>query len=61
MKKLYQPGIFESVPAVARYVQFRLAETGVNAQSIKEALHRLSPLANGSDVVIGLGPSLAQA
>jgi porphyrinogen peroxidase len=61
IEKLYQPGIFESVPAVARYVRFKLAESSVNAQSIKEALCRLSPLANGSDVVTGIGPSLVQA
>ena len=61
MKKLYQPGIFESVPAVGRYVRFKLAETGVNEQAIKDALHRLSPLVNGSDVVIGIGSSLLRA
>jgi len=61
MKQLYQPGILESVPAVARYVVFKPAESAVNPQSIKDALHRLSPLANGSDVVIGIGPSLVQA
>ena len=61
MKELYQPGIFEGVPAVARYVRFKLAETGVDAQAIKDALCRLSPLANGSDVVVGIGPSLVQA
>jgi porphyrinogen peroxidase len=60
MTKPYQPGIFESVPAVARYVRFKLAD-GVNTQLIKEALHRLSPLVNGSDVVIGIGLSLVQA
>lgn len=61
MNKLYQPGIFESVPAVARYVRFKLAGTGVNAQSIRAALQRLPPLANGSNVVIGIGPCLVQA
>ena len=61
MKELYQPGIFQSVPAVARYVRFKLAETSVDAQAIKDALCRLSPLANGSDVVVGIGPSLVQA
>lgn len=61
MSKPYQPGIFDGVPAVARYVVFNLADTGVDAQAIKDALTRLSPLANGSDVVLGVGPSLAEA
>jgi putative iron-dependent peroxidase len=61
MKQLYQPGILEPVPAVARHVLFKLAETGFDAQAIKDALCRLSPLANGSDVVVGIGPSLVAA
>jgi putative iron-dependent peroxidase len=57
-----QPGILESVPAVARYVVFALNDQeGGGAQAIKDALCRLSPLANGSDVVVGLGPSLVAA
>jgi porphyrinogen peroxidase len=60
MNKLYQPGILEPIPAVARYVRFKLAETGVDTQGIKEALCRLSPLANGSEVVAGIGSSLVQ-
>jgi putative iron-dependent peroxidase len=58
---LYQPGILEPVPPVARYVLFNLAGQGVNAQAIKEAFARLSPMANGSDVVLGIGPSLVEA
>lgn len=61
MNTLYQPGIFEPVPAVARYVLFSLTEQGANSQAIKDALGRLSPLANGSDVVLGIGPSLVAA
>ena len=61
MNKLYQPGIMESVPAVARYVVFSLADKATGAQDIKDALSRLSPLANGSDVVVGFGPSLVAA
>ncbi|MBC7601105.1 MAG: Dyp-type peroxidase [Ramlibacter sp.] len=60
MKQLYQPGIFEGVPAVARYVTFSLAHD-VTAQAVKDALARLSPLANGSDVVLGVGPALVTA
>ncbi|MEP6792352.1 MAG: Dyp-type peroxidase [Ramlibacter sp.] len=59
--KQYQPGIFESVPAVARYVLFNLAADAAGPDAIRQALLRLSPLANGSDVVVGLGPSLVAA
>ncbi|HEY8359607.1 MAG TPA: Dyp-type peroxidase, partial [Ramlibacter sp.] len=61
IQDLYQPGIIERVPAVARYCLFTLADPGIDAVAIKEALTRLSPLANGSDVVVGIGPSLVQA
>lgn len=61
MNTLYQPGIFKPIPAVARYVVFALAESGTTAQAIKDALVRLSPLVNGSDVVLGVGPSLVSA
>jgi len=57
---LYQPGILEPVPAVARYVLFNVSGQH-DAPAVKEALKRLSPLANGSDVVVGLGPSLVAA
>ena len=60
MSKLYQPGIFEGVPAVARYVSFNLAND-VHTQDVRDALTRLSPLANGCDVVLGIGPSLVKA
>lgn len=61
MNTLYQPGILEPIPAVARYVVFSLTEQGADAQSIKDALLRLSPLVDGSDVVLGIGPSLMAA
>jgi putative iron-dependent peroxidase len=57
---LYQPGILQGVPAVARYAMFSLSEQA-DAQSVRAALKRLSPLANGSDVVAGIGPSLVAA
>lgn len=59
--KLYQPGILEPVPAVARFVLFNLADPKVDVAAIKEALTRVTPLINGSDVVVGLGPSLVKA
>ena len=59
--KPYQPGIFDPVPAVARYVLFNLSDPGIDASAIKEALTRLTPCVDGSDVVVGIGPSLVQA
>jgi len=59
--RLYQPGILDALPPVARFAWFRLAGPGVDAAAIKEALTRVTPLVNGSDVVLGLGPSLVQA
>jgi putative iron-dependent peroxidase len=59
--KPYQPGIFEDIPAVARYVLFTLRDPSVDAGAIKEALTRLTPLVDGSDVVVGIGPSLVHA
>jgi porphyrinogen peroxidase len=60
-KLLYQPGILEPVPAVARYVNFVIQEGGTDVSAIKDALTRLSPLINGSDAVLGIGPSLVAA
>jgi putative iron-dependent peroxidase len=57
----FQPGIFEGVPPVARYLWFTLADHAVDAAAIKQALSRLTPLVDGSDVVVGIGPSLARA
>ena len=38
-----------------------IADERPDAQAIKEALTRLSPLVDGSDVVLGIGPSLVRA
>ncbi len=57
--KPYQPGIFDGVPPVARYVTFTLSH-GVDVPAIHEALTRLTPLVDGSDVVVGFGPSLVK-
>jgi porphyrinogen peroxidase len=59
--RLYQPGILDSVPAVARFVNFVVRQEGTTPRAIREAFSRLSPLANGSDVVLGIGPSLVDA
>lgn len=58
--KLYQPGIFDAPPPVARYLLFTLA-AGVDGDAIRQAFARVSPLVNGSDVVVGIGPSLVKA
>jgi len=59
--KLYQPGILDGVPAVARFVTFAIPDKGTDAKAIREALTRLAPLVNGSDAVLGIGPSLVAA
>jgi porphyrinogen peroxidase len=59
--KPYQPGILDAPPPVARYVLFNLADAGVDAAAIREAFGRVSPLVDGSDVVVGIGPSLVKA
>jgi putative iron-dependent peroxidase len=58
---LYQPGILEGVPRVARYVLFTISGDQQPADAIRAALQRASPLVNGRDVVIGIGPLLVQA
>ncbi|GAC1354508.1 MAG: Dyp-type peroxidase [Variovorax sp.] len=58
---LHQPGIFEGVPRVARYALFTLAGEQQAAHEIKAAITRVSPLINGTDVVIGLAPALVHA
>ena len=58
---LYQPGILEGVPRVARYALFTLAGDQQPAAAIRAALQAASPLVNGRDVVIGIGPSLVKA
>lgn len=59
--KLYQPGILEAVPTVARHVFFRLVEPAPSVDDVRQALTRLSPIADGSGVVVGVGPSLVKA
>lgn len=59
--QLHQPGILDGIPRVARYVLFTLAGEQQAVQAIKEAVTRASPLVNGEDVVIGIGPALVKA
>ena len=49
-----QPGILKPIPISARYLLFSIEDQ----HSIPEALSRLSLLADGDDVVIGIGHSL---
>jgi putative iron-dependent peroxidase len=56
-----QPGILEGVPPVARHVFFQPAGAAAGAAELRAALTRLSPLADGRHVVVGLGPALVQA
>lgn len=58
---LYQPGILDGIPRVARYVLFTMAGEQQQVEALKDAIKRVSPLVNGEDVVIGIGPSLVHA
>ena len=42
-------------------MNFVLRDAAVDPGAIKEALTRVTPLVNGSDVVVGIGPSLVKA
>jgi porphyrinogen peroxidase len=55
-----QPAILESVPAVARYIVYQMAE-GANRAVLADVLRRLAEVANGQDVVVGIGPSLVNS
>lgn len=52
----YQSGILEPVPAQARYLTFKVKEGAAPAASLK----RLTALADGDTIVIGIGAALAQ-
>ena len=52
-----QPGILEPVPAHARYLVFSCRQT----QPARQCLHQLADLADGREVVVGLGQQLALA
>lgn len=52
-----QPGILEPVPVVARYLVFSLREV----QHVRPCLQALGDLADGREVVVGLGQHLALA
>lgn len=52
----YQPAILTPVPPLARYVFFSVAPA--HAAQLQQALGRLSTLADGQQVVVGLGTPL---
>ena len=49
------------MPVVARYVFFKLADDAGGREGLADALKRLAALANGEDVVVGIGASLVAA
>jgi putative iron-dependent peroxidase len=55
----FQPGILAAVPRAARYLTLSVAQHA-RAESIKAALSALTTVADGDEVVAGVGPSLAQ-
>lgn len=52
-----QPGILQPIPAVARYVFFRIAETA-DAASLQASLTRMKSLVDGESTVAALGLQL---
>ena len=53
-----QPAVLAEVPKLGRYVFFSLAP--VSADLVRSALTRLAALADGTQVLVGLGPELVQ-
>ncbi|WP_394788872.1 Dyp-type peroxidase [Rhodoferax sp.] len=57
--ELVQPGILETVPAHGRYLFFSPASQSTTA-ALRDSLLRLTLLADGHAVVVGIGASLVQ-
>jgi len=55
-----QTGILESVPIVARYVFFALQD-GADEAVMQEAARQLAAMADGKELVVGLGPQMVRA
>ncbi|WP_180125126.1 Dyp-type peroxidase [Rhodoferax sp. BLA1] len=53
-----QPAVLAEVPKLGRYVFFSVASVSVDL--VRSALTRLAALANGTQVLVGLGPELVQ-
>jgi porphyrinogen peroxidase len=56
-----QPGIAQPVPLVARFVFFKMAQDNPDRAMLGDALQRLAAMADGQEVVVGMGPSLVEA
>lgn len=54
----HQAGILQAIPAQARYMSWTLPPAGAD---LRAALRRLAAFADGSAVVVGLGPGLVAA
>ena len=52
----FQPGILAAVPSAARYIAFSMTQP----RRLKAALAALAAAADGDEVVVGIGASLAQ-
>lgn len=57
---LFQPGVLAPVPLAAWHLQFELAPA-VSSDALRAALARLSEAADGTRLVVGIGPALAAA
>ena len=58
--KFVQPGIMAPIPPVGRYVLFSIAK-GADRAGLAEAMVRLAGLADGTQLVAGVGPLLVRA
>ena len=58
--KFVQPGIMAPIPPVGRYVFFSIG-TGVDRAALATALAQLATLADGTALVVGVGPTLVKA
>lgn len=57
---LFQPGVLAPVPLAAWHLQFELAPA-VSPDALRAALTRLGEAADGTRLVVGIGPALAAA
>ena len=55
--KTAQPAILATIPPVGRYVFFALT-TGATPDALRESLARLTPLVDGEQVLLAIGPQL---
>lgn len=58
---LAQPGILAPMPRVGRYLFFSLSQSVGQPKSLRASLRRLSSLAGGGSIVVGLGLECVEA